>query len=1151
MYSEKRKKVLCLFLDDLQWTDFESMKLLKEMIGLGSCETHPYLLIGAFRDNEVNGNSLHPLQIFLEAIRPLIQITEVEVKELTEVSCNLLVAESLKRLPHETKNLTHTLFSKTKGNPFFLKQLLASLFSEGKIYFNRKLNQLTWNVAEIEKVPYALNVVDFLLLQLESIHPETKKALAYASCIGNRFSLSELCDLLNSKQMDYSILSLKDIISQAITQGWISYVDSHTLQFNHDRLQQASNESISESTRNYIHYSFGKYLLKHTKSDKSLDELIFDIVAHLNYRAKDSRIFEREDKRRLLLDLNTRAAKKAITSCAVEQAQTFVNTALDLLPYESDLWEGPLYNIAFDLLIAKGNCEYVTNIDAATLTFNSLIDKAKTRYHLYEACYYTAMAYVAHGKFEKVFDMFKEHIFPIHEELKFLSSQVDESQLKTFIFNKMNHLKNTLLKKFKSKQDVLKLPDMSDIEKINFINMLGMSIPAIYVMQVPYSTYIYMITLLLAAETVLVSGLCEYAPFIFCSFGWSWCNFDLYQPMNVFIEAGVELARSRYKNQKPLSACMLLRLMSLYFYPNVNSLEVWNMAEEAFLITLKANNKDVGAFVILFYPYWHFFEANGDMKTSISLSMKSIELFKQMGNQGLADAGIMQLEMKRVLSGESEKFDPVYFTDILNQPFFSQFHYVFKGISYYFQRNITEAFYALEKAYEYRESTVGLYPQWIGAFLLGLVTCEYVIYILNHHEDQDTTLQKQLERCDTLMEFALQTIEKISQTNPLLYQCWYELLKAETLYCKSIRHGTQSDTREIILSLNRCLKHAQQDRNLFTVKLANWRIGVLYKELGMEDTVCGRYLSQAYDQYSTMGITIMATHIWENYRKQIEEYYRQVSNQCVSVSGIEMPSRSSYDGSSFESLSKSILATSDLDLKEIFISVLPLLREHTNSSRCCLILKRNSILYVDSESLEHKIDEEHMSTIKTYEQMPLDQVPHDSILPLKMIYRTLRTKSEQLYPTESAHGELYFEKHQVAAALCVPIIRERSSIGCIYLEQKKTNLDDCVFSLETISVAKLIVSISMDNAAIFSSINKSFARFLPSEFLKILGKSHVTKIELGDAISKEMIVLFADIMGFTELMEGLTAKNGFRFINRLLMEVSIACVSTFLCDSHL
>ncbi|KAG2382760.1 hypothetical protein C9374_004727 [Naegleria lovaniensis] len=1032
VFSQKKNKRLCIFLDDLQWTDFESMKLLKEMIGLGSCETIPFLLIGAFRDNEVYGSTLHPLQTFIESIRPLTSITEVEVKELTEDSCNLLVAESLKRSLQDTTNLTNILFSKTKGNPFFLKQLLASLFGEGKIYFNRKLNQLTWSIEDIEKAPYALNVVDFLLLQLNNLQVETRKALAFASCIGNSFSLSQLCDLLNSKQMEYSILGLKDIVAQAITQGWISYVDSHTLQFNHDRLQQAANESVSENTRNYIHYSFGKYLLKH-KSDKSLDEIIFDIVAHLNYRAKDSKIIEREDKRRLLLDLNTRAAKKAITTCAMEQAQSFVRTAMDLLQYETDIWEGPLYNTAFDLLIARGNCEYVKNIELAIETFNSLIQKSKTRSHLYEACYYTSMAYVALGEFEKVFDMFKNHIFPIHDELKFLSFQVDEEQLKTFIFNKMNHLKHDLLQTFKSKQDVLELPDMSDLEQMNFINMLGMSIPAIYVMKVPFSPYIYMITLLVSTETVL-----QY--------------------------------------------------------------------EEAFLVTLKAGNKDVGAFVILFYPYFHFFEANGDMKTSISLSLKSIELFKQMGNIGMIDAGMMQLEMKRVLCGESEKFEPAYCMDVLNQPFFSQFHYVFKGISYYFQRNITEAFDALEKAYELRAST--------------------------------DSLDEVLERCDTLMEFALQTMEKLSQTNPLLYQCCYELLKAETLYCKNVRYSTQSDTREIISSLNRCLKHALQDRNLFILKLANWRTGVLYKNLGMEDCVSGRYFSLAYDQYNTMGITVMATHIWENYRTQIEEYYRQVSNQSVPSSVLldtsETPS--SYDEASLYSLNTSLKASNDLDLKEIFISVLPLLREQTNSSRCCLILKRNSILYVDAESTEIEVDDEHVATVKPYEHLRLDQVPHESMLPLKLIYRTLRTKSEQIYPTEGIEKvEIYFEKNQVSTAMCVPIIRDRSSIGCIYLEQKKINH---VFSMETIKIAKLILSISMDNVEIFSSINKSYARFLPSEFLKILGKTHVTKVELGDAISKEMTVLFADIMGFTELMENFTAKHGFRFINRLLIELA-------------
>lgn len=65
--------------------------------------------------------------------------------------------------------------------------------------------------------------------------------------------------------------------------------------------------------------------------------------------------------------------------------------------------------------------------------------------------------------------------------------------------------------------------------------------------------------------------------------------------------------------------------------------------------------------------------------------------------------------------------------------------------------------------------------------------------------------------------------------------------------------------------------------------------------------------------------------------------------------------------------------------------------------------------------------------------------------------------------------------------------------------------------------------------------NQSLRRFIPKEFLKLLGKEDIIDVNLGDSISKDMTVLFADVRNFTSLSEGLTSKETFEFINRLLL----------------
>jgi PAS domain S-box-containing protein len=68
----------------------------------------------------------------------------------------------------------------------------------------------------------------------------------------------------------------------------------------------------------------------------------------------------------------------------------------------------------------------------------------------------------------------------------------------------------------------------------------------------------------------------------------------------------------------------------------------------------------------------------------------------------------------------------------------------------------------------------------------------------------------------------------------------------------------------------------------------------------------------------------------------------------------------------------------------------------------------------------------------------------------------------------------------------------------------------------------------------------SFARFVPSEYLKFLGYDDIVSAKLGDNINREVSVLFSDIRSFTSLSENMTPQEIFDFINSYLGRVSPA-----------
>ncbi len=66
---------------------------------------------------------------------------------------------------------------------------------------------------------------------------------------------------------------------------------------------------------------------------------------------------------------------------------------------------------------------------------------------------------------------------------------------------------------------------------------------------------------------------------------------------------------------------------------------------------------------------------------------------------------------------------------------------------------------------------------------------------------------------------------------------------------------------------------------------------------------------------------------------------------------------------------------------------------------------------------------------------------------------------------------------------------------------------------------------------------EAFARFVPQQFLTYLGKDNIEDVVLGDAVERQMAVLFSDIRSFTALSETMSPRENFGFLNSYLRRV--------------
>ena len=76
-----------------------------------------------------------------------------------------------------------------------------------------------------------------------------------------------------------------------------------------------------------------------------------------------------------------------------------------------------------------------------------------------------------------------------------------------------------------------------------------------------------------------------------------------------------------------------------------------------------------------------------------------------------------------------------------------------------------------------------------------------------------------------------------------------------------------------------------------------------------------------------------------------------------------------------------------------------------------------------------------------------------------------------------------------------------------------------------------------------SDLTDAYGRFVPHQFLNLLGYESIIDVNLGDQVQKEMSVLFADIRDFTTLSESMTPQENFNFINAYLSRMEPAITS--------
>ncbi|MBD2128120.1 trifunctional serine/threonine-protein kinase/ATP-binding protein/sensor histidine kinase [Microcoleus sp. ZQ-A2] len=348
---------LIIFLDDLQWADSATLKLIELM--MMDAESQSLFLIGAYRDNEVSPD--HPLMVTVDGLQKAgATINFITLAPLGVDPISQLIAETLHDDIASVKPLAKLVVKKTDGNPFFVNEFLKTLHAENLLRFIPPQSPLTplikkgvqkesfncypwqggstggfwqWDIAQIEAQDITDNVVELMIGKVKKLPKVSQQILQFAACVGAAFDLKTLSII--TKKLNSEISSA---LTPAVQAGLViptSEFNENLLiqsyKFLHDRVQQAAYTLIDKTQKKSIHLQIGRLLLQNT-SPKMLPEEIFKIIDHLNLGIE---LVTQQKERDEIANLNLIAGEKAKAATAYGAAFEYLNVALKLLSAKS------------------------------------------------------------------------------------------------------------------------------------------------------------------------------------------------------------------------------------------------------------------------------------------------------------------------------------------------------------------------------------------------------------------------------------------------------------------------------------------------------------------------------------------------------------------------------------------------------------------------------------------------------------------------------------------------------------------------------------------------------------------------------------------------------------------------------------------------